>query len=110
MQGASVEFRHWKEVVDDADNAIEAASDQETEEAVCELWLEDPRSFMEDVTINPSTRTAGSMVRRQATGGLGLQRFNDPRQKTAASTDWDQEFKDAQKHVASVLSNLGNGR
>ncbi len=106
--GHPVEFRHWKEVVDEADNAIETAADQETEEAVVELWLEDPRSFMDEV--NPSHTHTGSMVRRPQTGGLGLQRHGDPLRKTAAASDWDQDFADAKAHAASLLSNLGNGR
>jgi hypothetical protein len=108
QEGAPVEFRHWKEVVDEADNVIEAAADQETEEAVVDLWLEDPRSFMDE--INPSHVHTGSMVRRLQTGGMGLQHHSDPRQKTAAASDWDQDFADAKTHATALLSNLGNGR
>lgn len=94
QQAAPVEFRHWKEVVDDFDNDLEAAAMNETEEAVVDLWLEDPQSFMEG-EVNPSHSHTGSMVRRLQTGGLGLQRHADPRQKTASASDWDQEFADA---------------
>lgn len=110
QEGVAVEFRHWKEVVDEIDSELEAASLSESEESVVDLWLEDPLSFQEG-EVNPSRTHTGSMVRRLQTGGSGLHRFADARQKTASAGDgWDQEFEDAKKHAASVLSNLGNAR
>ncbi len=110
-QGAPVEFRHWKEVVDEFDRELEAAVLNESEEAVVDLWLEDPHSFMEG-EVSPSQAHTGSMVRRIQAGGTGLQRYGHQgaMAKTAVSTDWDDEFAEAKAHVASVLSNLGNGR
>jgi len=97
--GHAVEFRHWKDVVDEADNFLEFAANSEEEEAVVELWLEDPMSFQtEDVTTGV-----------QRTGGI-RRADNFVRGKQAAKANWDQEFADAQSHVASVLKNLGNGR
>jgi hypothetical protein len=110
QQAAPVEFRHWKEVVDEFDQELEAASLNESEEAVVDLWLEDPLSFQEGTT-NPSHAHTGSMVRRLQTGGSGLRRASDAMAKTASAGEgWDQEFADAQAHVASVLKNLGNAR
>jgi hypothetical protein len=107
--GHPVEFRHWQEVVDEADSAIEVAADQDTEEAVVELWLEDPMSFQqfeEDATpMGPGARvnrTAGSMIRSADPFGR--------KQAVVRETNWDQEFADAQAHAASVMKNLGNGR
>jgi len=109
QEGVPVEFRHWREVVDEIDQELEAASLNESEEAVVDLWLEDPLSFQEG-TVNPSRTHTGSMVRRLQTGGGGLRRAGDPMAKTASASDWDQEFADAKAHAASVLSNLGNAR
>lgn len=103
--GHPVESRHWKDVVNDIDCELEAAVHSEEEEAVVDLWLEDPQSFQED-TENVG-HTASTM--RVRTGGMGLQRVGDLH-KTAAATSWDQDFSEAQAHVASVLKNLGNGR
>jgi hypothetical protein len=110
--GHPVEFRHWQEVVDEAENFLESAVSSEEEEAVVELWLEDPMSFQayfneENATpIDPSAarvhRTAGSMIRSVDPFG---HKAAAPRQ-----SNWDSEFADAQAHVASVLKNLGNGR
>jgi hypothetical protein len=112
--GHPVEFRHWQEVVDEAENFLDSAVNSEEEEAVVELWLEDPMSFQayfneEDATpMGPGARvnrTAGSMIRSVDPFGR--------RQAAAArppETDWDAEFADAKAHVASVLSRLGNGK
>jgi hypothetical protein len=108
--GHPVEFRHWQEVVDEAENFLESAVHSEDEEAVVELWLEDPMSFQQfeenDATpMGPGARvnrTAGSMIRSADPFGR--------KAAVARTTDWDQEFSDAQAHVASVLKNLGNGR
>ena len=108
--GHPVEFRHWKEVVDEAENFLESANTSAEEEAVVELWLEDPMSFQaafdeeEGATpMGPGTqRTAGSMLRRADNFGS--------KQAVVRTTNWDQEFADAQAHAASVLKNLGNAR
>src|SRR5271170_2391535 len=97
--GHAVEFRHWKDVVDEADNFLEFAANSEEEEAVVELWLEDPMSFQTEDATTGEQRTGG--IRRAD---------NFVRGKQAAKANWDQEFADAQSHVASVLKNLGNGR
>jgi len=110
QDGIPVEFRHWREVVDEIDSELEAAALNESEEAVVDLWLEDPLSFQEG-EVNPSRTHTGSMVRRMQTGGSGLHRHGDASmQKTASASDWDQEFADAKAHAASVLNNLGNAR
>lgn len=96
--GHPVEFRHWKEVVDEADFAIESAAHSEDEEAVVELWLEDPQSFRDS---DSEVQTA--VVRRADKLGAKYER------KTASS-NWDQEFADAQAHARSVLAKLGNNR
>ena len=105
--GHPVEFRHWKEVVDEAENFLENAASSEEEEAVVELWLEDPMSFQqfdEATPMGPGTarvnRTAGSMSRSVDPFGR--------KAAVAQTTNWDQEFADAQSHAASVLKNLGN--
>lgn len=98
--GHPVEFRHWKDVVDECDRELESAAGSEEEEAVVELWLEDPMSFQteDDTTV---VRTGG--LRR-------ADNFVRGKQAATRETNWDQEFADAQSHVASVLKNLGNGR
>jgi hypothetical protein len=103
-EGHPVEFRHWKDVVEDCAFALESATHSEEEEAVVELWLEDPQSFMgqEDGAVKTAS------VRR-VTAGMGLMRHGDM-QKQAGARNWDQDFSEAQDHVASVLKNLGNGR
>lgn len=101
--GHPVESRHWKDVVNDIDCELEAAVHSEEEEAVVDLWLEDPQSFQEDT--QGAGRGAVTMVR---TGGMGMQRVGIPH-KTAADQNWDQDFSEAREHVASVLKNLGNG-
>jgi hypothetical protein len=107
--GHPVEFRHWQEVVDEAENFLDSAVNSEEEEAVVELWLEDPMSFQayfneEDATPIGSgvNRTAGSMIRSVDPFGR--------KQAVVRETNWDEEFADAKSHVASVLKNLGNGR
>jgi hypothetical protein len=111
--GHPVEFRHWKEVVDNAEDFLESAASSDEEEAVVELWLEDPMSFQayfdeEGATpMGPGNarvnRTAGSMIR-------SADPFGRKQAVIRQEINWDQEFADAQKHAASVLSKLGNGR
>jgi hypothetical protein len=102
MQGQPVEFRHWKDVVEDYDFALQSAASSEEEEAVVDLWLEDPQSFMdEDVPARGGVRLARS-------GGVGLQRSGETQHKTAAATNWDDEFENARTHASSILKNLGN--
>jgi len=103
--GHPVEFRHWKEVVDEADNFLESAVTSEEEQAVVELWLEDPLSFQDADDLRPmgARSSKGSMI-RNADIGFGR------RQAAVRETNWDSEFADAQAHAASVLSKLGNGR
>lgn len=103
--GHPVEFRHWKDVVEEAEAELEAAADQETDEAVVERWLENPQEFMAaesdtEVVTGVSTMKQG-MLRR-------ADNFN--KRAAAPQRSWDAEFTDAQAHVASVLKNLGNGR
>jgi hypothetical protein len=112
--GHPVEFRHWKEVVEEADSMLESAAGSEEEEAVVELWLEDPMSFQayfdeesgEATPMGPGAarvhRTAGSMIRSADPFG----------RKTGVvkQTNWDKEFADAQEHAKSVMAKLGNGR
>jgi len=100
--GHPVEFRHWKEVIEDADFALESAVHSEEEEAVVELWLEDPQSFQEAEGM-----VQASAVRRVQAGN-GLQRVGDVHHKQA-SQNWDNDFTEATAHVRSVLGNLGNG-
>jgi hypothetical protein len=108
--GHPVEFRHWKEVVDSAEDFLESAASSDEEEAVVELWLEDPMSFQtyfdeesgEATPMGPGQRS-GSMVRRADNFVRG--------QKIATRvSNWDQEFADAQAHAKSVMAKLGNGR
>lgn len=103
-QSDSISFRHWRELVDDFDFQIEYSANQETEEAVVDLWLEDPRSFMEGLEMPEGQQSA---ARRVKTGGNGLRR-HDPMVRTAAATRWDSEFSEAKNHVDQVLKNLGN--
>ena len=106
--GHPVEFRHWEEVVDTADAFLESAVNSEDEEAVVELWLEDPMSFQAYFDEEAAgegivkQRTAGSMVR--LADGFGR------KQAAPRQTNWDQEFADAQAHARSVMAKLGNGR
>jgi hypothetical protein len=101
--GHPVEFRHWKDVVDDCDFALESAVHSEEEEAVVELWLEDPKSFMdEETSVNAPTM-------RRVQAGLGMQRHDPMQHKVATTRNWDQDYSEATEHVRSVLSNLGNG-
>ena len=97
----------WQKSVDEFDLHLNEIVDQESDDAVVELWLEDPRSFL--LGVEPSVDGEISpVVRRVKTGGLGLRRY-DPMAKVAASNNWDEEFEDARKHAAQVLSNIGNG-
>jgi len=101
--GHPVEFRHWQEVVDDFDFALESAAHSEEEEAVVDLWLEEPQSFMDK---DDPIQRQGAL--RRATAGMGMARVTDLHRKTAAA-NWDQDFEEAKEHVASILSKLGNG-
>lgn len=100
--GHPIEFRHWKEIIDDADSMLESAAHSEEEEAVVELWLEDPQSFQQAEGVGRS-----SAVRRVG-AGQGLQRVGEHHKQ--AAQNWDQDFEEAQTHVASLLGKLGNGR
>ena len=100
--GHPVEFRHWKDVVDEADNFLESAVSSEEEEAVVELWLEDPMSFQDQNESPTRTMRTGGMIRHA--DGFGR------KQAVVRESSWDTEFADAQAHVASVLGKLGNGR
>jgi hypothetical protein len=107
QDAVAVTSQPWKEFVSDFDADLEAAALDESVEAVVDLWLEDPQSFM-DTEINPEHTThVGSMMRRVATGGMGLQRADTMQHKTASATNWDDEFANAKAHAASVLSQLG---
>lgn len=100
--GHPVEFRHWQEVVDECDRELEFAASSEEEEAVVELWLEDPMSFQDQDEAAPrSVRSGFSLLRHADNFGR--------KQAVVRETNWDQEFADAQEHVAAVLKNLGNG-
>jgi hypothetical protein len=113
--GHPVEFRHWKEVVDSAEDYLESAASSDEEEAVVELWLEDPMSFQayfdeesgEATPMGPGVarvhRTAGSMIR-------SADPFGRKTGVVKTATNWDQEFADAQAHAKSVMAKLGNGR
>lgn len=105
--GHPVEFRHWKDVVEEAEAELEAAADQETEEAAIEVWLENPQAIMSadtegfEVSVGASTMKTG-MLRR-------ADNFSRTRTAAAPQQSWDGDFADAQAHVRSALSNLGNG-
>ena len=101
----AVQYR-WRETVDDFDRTLEAACNEETEEAVVDLWLEYPESFMRGLGASPEGEVQLSAIRRVKTGGTGLQR-HDPMAKIASASNWDQEFADAQKHAADVLQQMG---
>lgn len=104
--GHPVEFRHWQEVVDEADTFLESATHEEDEESVVELWLEDPMSFQQYFDEEAAAegivkqRTAGSMIRHADSFGR--------KNAVVRETNWDKEYADAQAHVASVLKNLGS--
>ena len=105
-EGHPVQFRHWQDVVNEADFELQSAANDETEEAAVEMWLEDPMSFQayfneEDEATVPAQKTA--MFRRADQRGANYER------KTASSS-WDREFADAQAHARSVLANLGKSR
>lgn len=101
--GHPIEFRHWQEVIDDADFALESAVHSEEEEGVVELWLEDPQSFQETEGMVQTPAV------RRVRAGNGLQRVGDVHHKQA-SQNWDNDFSEAQAHVAAVLGKVGNGR
>lgn len=101
--GHPVDFRHWQEVVREADDMIESAANDESEEAVVELWLEDPMSFQAAFNEEAGIIRTGGMMQR-------VTQRADGRKLATATTGWDQDFADAQKHAASVLSKLGNAR
>jgi len=100
--GHPVEFRHWKDVVDEADSFLESAAASEEEEAVVELWLEDPMSFQDQEESGQRMIRTGGMIRHADTFGR--------KQAVIRESNWDREFADAQAHAASVLNKLGNGR
>lgn len=102
MPGHPVEFRHWKDVVDECDFALESAVSSEEEEAVVELWLEDPQSFM----IDEEGAAVKTSSMRRVTGGMGLMRHGDIHQKQASS-NFDKDLEDMKNHVTSVLANMG---
>jgi hypothetical protein len=106
IQSAPISHRSWREVIDEFDIKLESIVDEVNEESVVELWLEDPRSFMEG-EINPGHALTGSMIRRPQTGGAGLQRYTSMA-KQAAVSGWDQEFAEAKSHADSILKQLGN--
>lgn len=106
QEAVAVTQHPWREFVDDFDRELEAASLNESEEAVVDLWLEDPMSFQQPDEATPSSVHTSSMIRRAGTGGMGLQRVG-AMHKTAAATNWDDEFASAKAHAASVLSQLG---
>ena len=91
-----VTHRPWQESVDEFDSGLSQIVDDESEEAVVDLWLEEPNSFADGLEQG---RTS---VRRVKTGGNGLAR-HDPPAKTAA---WDREFADARAHAAEVLRSM----
>lgn len=98
--GHPVEFRHWQDVVDEAETELVAAANEETEEAVVELWLEDPTSFQENLE-NPQERAERvGMVHRADRVGAKYAR-------QAPQEDWNQEYANAQAHARSVLANMG---
>jgi hypothetical protein len=97
--GHPVEFRHWQEVVDEAEAALDFAVHSDEEESVVELWLEDPMSFQKAMGAD-GPQTGGAIRRADNFGGKVARR----------ESNWDQEFSDAQAHVKNVLANLGNGR
>lgn len=100
-EGRPVDFHHWKDVVDEFDSELESAANSEDEQAVVDLWLEDPLSFQNPDGTVSHPRTGG-MIRHA--DGFGR------KQAVVRETNWDTEFADAQSHVASVLKNIGNGR
>jgi hypothetical protein len=103
-QGHPVEYRHWQDVIEDYEFAMQQAAHSEEDEAICDAWLENPAEFMErDETGAPKTSSL-----RRVMAGTGLQR-GDAMQKQASAA-WDQDFAEAQAHAAAVLGNIGNGR
>lgn len=91
-----INHRSWKELVDDFDAQLDLSNASEDEEAVIEMWLENPEQFFE--------REDGqrpSMIRRMTAGRTNVR---------TASNNIDQEFAAAQAHAASILSKLGNAR
>ena len=86
--------RHWREVVDEMDSQLREAADSMAEEAVCDLWLEDPSAFMGG--REPEDQRS-PMIRRVKVGGLG--RAAD----LARRASWDRDFADAQEHARALL-------
>jgi hypothetical protein len=101
VKSDAVSHRAWRETIDDFDQALETAFDQETEEAAVELWLETPQLFIEH---QDGLDQSSSPLRRVAIGGLGLKRAA----VSQPQSSWDEDFADAQKHVASVLKQMGS--
>jgi hypothetical protein len=104
VKSEPINHRPWQELVDDFDGTLEFAAAQETEEAIVDLWLEDPRSFMDGDVDPVEQRSAARLVK---TGGNGWQRPDVAMSRTA-SARFDQEFADAKAHADSVLKKLGN--
>lgn len=90
----------WREVLDEADALLAAAADSLEDEAVCDLWLEEPMSFMAGWE-QPEHQAQSPMIRRVKVGGA--RRSNDLVRQAA----WDQDFKDAQEHARRLLGGLG---
>ena len=88
-----VSHRPWQESVDEFDSGLSQIVDDESEEAIVDLWLEDSEN---------SEEQGRTSVKRVKTGGNGLHHY-DSMAKTAA---WDQEFSDAQAHAAEILKSL----
>jgi hypothetical protein len=104
--GHPVEFRHWKDVVEEAEAELEAAADSESEEAAIEVWLENPQAIM---SADTEADTQGVGISTIKTGML-RRADNFSRTRTAAvQQSWDGDFADAQAHVANILKDLGNG-
>jgi len=100
--GHPVEFRHWKDVVEDAESFLESAAHSEEEEAVVELWLEDPMSFQQFFETPTERAEHVGLIRRADRTGA----------KTASvpAETWEESMSAAKTHINSMLANLGNGR
>lgn len=105
VKSEPISHRSWHELVDDFDQQLAAAADSETEEAAVDLWLENPRVYMEVGPDPENTHIASPMMRRVRTGGMGFQRHNSM-EKTAAVSSWDEEIADVKAHVNRVLGNI----
>jgi hypothetical protein len=99
IKSEPISHQAWRGAVDDFDTVLQAAYEQDTEEAAVEAWLECPQEFLGSDT----GKIASPMARRVPTGGTGLRRAGDPSQKLAAASNWDEEFANTKAHAASVL-------